>query len=1491
MSRVVAWVGAFSLVAVLFASAFAGAIPVHGAPFAERAPAGPSHSAEGSAAVALWGRTPFPAPSYGAQAAAVTHPASGGPVLPGPPPHGPVVLFPNCTVSPGAPINVAHVGPTTYFNVTADIHRSILDMCNNSILDGGYWSVGNSTNLPWSLEIFGSNNTTIEFFDFSTNDLLFDAIVANASDAVYNGLDEWTPYGDDPDTGVGFLNAYNSEVENSILNGSSAGVSVVDCEYTDIYDNTVNATNASNDGSANGAIVSFSTYSVLEFNDFQPSTIWGSETGVDLLGDSSVFEYSDYDGYPGANYGETVTGTTDLFSYYVQFVDPTLSGLSIEDSQGLTLWYDLAADTPDGFDLENSQNVSFYGDTAYSTGAAFSYGFNFGLDTNVSADSIATYYAATGVGADLTDNLSVNDSGIYQTGDADVILNLGTNTIFSNDTMNFATGPADQLVVGGNDTNTTFVDDFLNNATSTDGAVELFDMDLLTVSDSYLANDSTALLIEGSQQLSLEGDNASDAMPGCAQGEAGVSLQNDTLVLVENDTVTNSSCVAIYADQLLEGLFEQDNLSGANAAGLYLEGAIDVTIANDWLYNELGMGLFAQGLEYATIDSTLTSVAGCGTGSALYVTSYTALDVVGDTFANGYATVELGQGTGLTFGDDTVDSTCDSTYGITAYVDTDANFTGGIVEGFGTGVSLETDTHVTFAGVALVASFFGLAIEAEDTTYLTFVDDAINGSLSLGLELEESSHLSILDSSFALYDGAVFANDSQVTIAGNSLWDTVDPLGFEYTIDFTVLDNNLSDAQVGIDIENSADGAIVGNVFASNFDSFEIESVNNLTLYHNDFIDDSGWILSGATGTTFNDSYPTGGNYWSNYTGVDLKHGPAQNVTGADGIGDTPFRLGTTAFYDRYPLMHLWTEPMLNFTEVGLPVGADWSVRVTFGGPAPGTVVVSGAASTLSVADPYGARTPFTWSVSPSSAKYVVVRNGSGASNTTDDGMLVNVSFAPFLSETDFEAQNLPSGGHLSLSVNGTLYDTASADVDLELVNGTYAWWATTELATGPVYGNVTVSGSTQVVQITLNVPTYTVEFQEVGLASGTTWSVTFNGTVLNAPTASLALHEIRGTYAYSVASVGSAHPTPGSGSLTVGSSEPTAFVSIEFQSAQSSSGYAVVFTESDLLNGASWSVTLNGQEITDSAPTIAFVQGNGSFDYTIATADGQVASPSSGTVNVTGAPTGVGVVFHAPSGISTYVVLFSESGLPSASTWGVTLNGSTQSGTGTTIAFLEANGTYPYTVTAPTSWSATPATGAVPVTGGAAGIAIVFHTGTASGPGKYTVTFTETGLPAGSSWSVTVNGTTLPGTGSTIAFTLANGTYAYTIATQAVGYDASPASGTVLVSGGATAAPIAFSNGAKSTTPSSTPSSGLDLSGSNADVLFALVALVVVLAALAAVGWMRRGGRSGGPPPTAPPPSAASAAPAAAAGTGAAAGGATDAGAAASKETPIWKE
>ncbi len=97
---------------------------------------------------------------------------------------------------------------------------------------------------------------------------------------------------------------------------------------------------------------------------------------------------------------------------------------------------------------------------------------------------------------------------------------------------------------------------------------------------------------------------------------------------------------------------------------------------------------------------------------------------------------------------------------------------------------------------------------------------------------------------------------------------------------------------------------VMNNTFIENYRPVYLLSASNNLFYHNNFISNSNPPIDECV-TIWDDGYPSGGNYWSDYTGADLYSGPAQDIPGSDGIGDTPYTniQGSMGAQDNYPLM------------------------------------------------------------------------------------------------------------------------------------------------------------------------------------------------------------------------------------------------------------------------------------------------------------------------------------------------------------------------------------------------------------------------------------------------------------------------------------------------------------------------------------------------------------------------------------------------------------
>jgi len=93
-------------------------------------------------------------------------------------------------------------------------------------------------------------------------------------------------------------------------------------------------------------------------------------------------------------------------------------------------------------------------------------------------------------------------------------------------------------------------------------------------------------------------------------------------------------------------------------------------------------------------------------------------------------------------------------------------------------------------------------------------------------------------------------------------------------------------------------------------------SIGNL-IYHNNFIDNTIQAYASLNyPNTWDDGYPSGGNYWSEYVDVDNSRGPYQNLTGSDGIWDNPYIINANNT-DRYPFGTIYDDEP---PEIGIPL-------------------------------------------------------------------------------------------------------------------------------------------------------------------------------------------------------------------------------------------------------------------------------------------------------------------------------------------------------------------------------------------------------------------------------------------------------------------------------------------------------------------------------------------------------------------------------------------
>jgi hypothetical protein len=171
------------------------------------------------------------------------------------------------------------------------------------------------------------------------------------------------------------------------------------------------------------------------------------------------------------------------------------------------------------------------------------------------------------------------------------------------------------------------------------------------------------------------------------------------------------------------------------------------------------------------------------------------------------------------------------------------------------------------------------------TGILIIADNVKISNTIIGLKNEYSKGI------YAIFSNGLEINNNIIVGRGNA----ISAVG---CVDALINVNLLITKDISMDIEMSNNLRVSNNVFLS---PTKIINSTNVQFFWNIFHSSSITIINSEA--QWDNGYPSGGNWWKQYSGVDAKHGPYQDQPGGDGIGDTPYVIAPGNI-DRYPLMN-----------------------------------------------------------------------------------------------------------------------------------------------------------------------------------------------------------------------------------------------------------------------------------------------------------------------------------------------------------------------------------------------------------------------------------------------------------------------------------------------------------------------------------------------------------------------------------------------------------
>jgi parallel beta-helix repeat protein len=157
---------------------------------------------------------------------------------------------------------------------------------------------------------------------------------------------------------------------------------------------------------------------------------------------------------------------------------------------------------------------------------------------------------------------------------------------------------------------------------------------------------------------------------------------------------------------------------------------------------------------------------------------------------------------------------------------------------------------------------------------------------------------------YSSLNNTVIVYPNETLLENNVSERTSDVVSDDRWVNSTVRENNvIGNLNDGIALIRTCGNTVSDNNILGNQYGILVDNASNNAIYHNNFINNTYQAAMSIYGpNTWDNGYPSGGNYWSDNGGTDSYSSSYQNETGSDGVRDAPYVIDSNNT-DRYPLM------------------------------------------------------------------------------------------------------------------------------------------------------------------------------------------------------------------------------------------------------------------------------------------------------------------------------------------------------------------------------------------------------------------------------------------------------------------------------------------------------------------------------------------------------------------------------------------------------------
>ncbi len=358
----------------------------------------------------------------------------------------------------------------------------------------------------------------------------------------------------------------------------------------------------------------------------------------------------------------------------------------------------------------------------------------------------------------------------------------------------------------------------------------------------------------------------------------------DTIQAAIDDSDTqNGHTIAVAAGTYDENVIvdKQLTVQGAGSAFTIINNGVEIlsdyVSLSGFTVHSGGNGIVLDSVSNCSIE--FNSISDCNNGIYLYFSTGNFIannNVIGNVFG-----ISLYYSDGNTMAGNAVSSNSDNGFHI-RYSDNNILFNNSASYNYG-GIYLDVSCNNNLTGNNAYSNSYDGIYAHTSSHYNIILRNTVTSNGRGGITLYLSSYCTISDN----------------TATNNQYGFTLST-----TCNYNLIENNTVslNSVYGIYLYASHNNTIINNTVSNNLEYgfFLTATCNGNAIYHNRILNNANQASDDGS-NRWDDGYPSGGNYWSDYNGTDIYSGPGQNEPGSDGIGDTPYVF--EGGQDDYPLM------------------------------------------------------------------------------------------------------------------------------------------------------------------------------------------------------------------------------------------------------------------------------------------------------------------------------------------------------------------------------------------------------------------------------------------------------------------------------------------------------------------------------------------------------------------------------------------------------------